>query len=92
MINFERYDVANPIIWEMFVQYSKLAKEKGFKNYSANGIFEIIRWNTSAHGDDMFKINNIYRADFARKMMMEYPEFNGFFRVREVKASRIKFV
>lgn len=89
MINFQTYDEENPQIWEEFKKRSFQAKKRGFKNYSANGIFEIIRWHSSTGSDDVFKLNNIYRADYARKMMREFPEFEGFFRVRELKAGRV---
>ena len=89
MINFEQYHKDNPQIWQAFVHYAVQTKAKGFKNYSANGIFEIIRWQTGIKdGNDGFKVNNTYRADYARKMMAEMPEFEGFFRTRELKASR----
>ena len=88
MINFNKYDQENPAIWELFQKYTLEAKEKGFKNYSANGIFEIIRWHTKESGNDSFKINNNYRPDYARKMMNYYPVLNGFFRLREMTSLR----
>jgi len=89
MINFQQYHNDNPQIWEQFVKFSKQTKAKGFQNYSVNGIFEIIRWHTPTSGNDKFKINNNYRPDYARKMMSEFPEFEGFFRIREIKAERV---
>lgn len=88
MINFSTYHKENPHIWKAFKKYSFEAKDKGFSNYSANGIFEIIRWNTDLKSRDKYKVNNNYRPDYARKMMTEYPEFNGFFRTRVLKARR----
>ena len=89
MIDFKKYDEENPEIWNQFKKYSFLAKNKRqFKNYTANGIFEIIRWHTATEGNDMYKINNNYRPDYARKMMEQFPEFKGFFRIRELKAGR----
>ena len=88
MIDFKKYDKENPHIWEGFFKYAKQAKAKGFKNYSANGIFEIMRWHTGIHGNGEYKISNNYRPDYARKMMKEYPEFEGFFRVKELTAPR----
>jgi hypothetical protein len=88
MINFNKYDQENPQIWQLFKKYTFEAKEKGFKNYSAKGIFEIIRWHTAANGNDSFKVNNNYTADYARKMMKYNPVLNGFFRLREMKALR----
>jgi hypothetical protein len=88
MINFQQYHNDNPHVYWLFLHYAKRTKSKGFKNYSANGIFEIIRWHTGLKKGDVFKINNNYRPDYARKMMDEYPEFKGFFRVRTLKSKR----
>ena len=88
MIDFASYDKENQAIWGLFVKYAIEAKEKGFKNYSAKGIFEIIRWHTGVSGNDGFKLNNNYHADYARKMMRMYPNFQGFFRTRTLKAIR----
>ena len=88
MIDFKSYDEKNPEIWAAFIKFAKQAKARGFKNYSANGIFEIIRWHTAVDGGETFKISNNYRPDYARKMMKEFPEFEGFFRVKELKADR----
>lgn len=92
MIDFKKYDSENPQIWEQFKKYSLKTKAKGFKNYSAKGIFEIIRWHTPTQGNDGFKVNNNYTADYARKMMAEFPEFEGFFYIRELKAIRLSKV
>lgn len=90
MIDFKTYDNENPHIWLKFVEIAKEAKKKGFKRYSANGIFEILRWQTKESGNDRFKINNNYRADYARKMEETFVEFKGFFETRQLKAIRNK--
>lgn len=82
MKNFNEYDNENPQVWEQFVRFAREAKAKGFKHYSAKGIFEQIRWHTTTTASDGFKVNNNYTAYYARKMMVVYPEFQGFFRVR----------
>jgi hypothetical protein len=84
MINFDKYNTDNPKIWAEFVRLSFEAKKKGFKRYSAKGIFELIRWNTKIEGNDGFKLNNNYHAYYSRKMMEDYPEFKGFFEIRKV--------
>lgn len=89
MINFEQYHNENPHIWEAFVRFANEAKQRGFKKYSANGIFELIRWEMKGEKRfDGFKINNNYRADYARKMMAEFPEFKGFFEIRQLTSLR----
>ena len=54
----------------------------------AKGIFEIIRWHTGVTGTGNYKLCNNYTPDYARKMMSAYPEFDGFFRVRELPSTR----
>jgi len=88
MINFEQYDRENPQIWKAFVKFARHAKSKGFKSYSSKGIFELIRWHSKARGNDDYKINNTYTPDYARKMVKEFPEYQGFFKERKLKALR----
>ncbi len=88
MINFKKYDEENPQIWKEFKKIAKQAKAMGFKRYSANGIFEIMRWNTGVKGKGQYKISNNYRPDYARKMMKEFPRFADFFVIKPLKARR----
>jgi len=75
----------NPDVWRLFCDFTFDRINKGFKNYSANAIFERIRWEKDIGGDGVaqFKLNNNYRAFYARAFMRKYPEHNGFFRIRE---------
>lgn len=88
MKNFKDYHKENPQIWEAFKKYSFEAKKRGFKNYSAYSIFELVRWYTETRAKGKYKLNNNFRPDYARKMMAEFTDFEGFFRVRELKAKR----
>ncbi len=88
MIDFAKYDRENPQIWEAFKKYAHQAKTKGFKHYSAAGIFEIIRWHTGVTGIGQYKISNNYKPDYARKMMKEDVEFDGFFRTKSLSVAR----
>lgn len=83
---FETYHKENPIVYELFVKFANEAKAAGFKNFSANAIFERIRWYVSVETvGDKFKVNNNYRPYYARKMMENYPEFEGFLNTRKLK-------
>ena len=78
----------NPIVWHLFLRFTGEVLNRGFKNYSVTAIFERIRWETDvvtqgAYGD--FKINNNHSAYYARWYMEQYPEFDGFFRIREIQ-------
>ena len=76
---------AHPEVWQMFVRFTFDRISRGFKNYSVNAIFERIRWETDTvrNDDSQFKLNNNYRAFYARAFMKKYPEHEGFFRLRE---------
>lgn len=77
----------NPKVWEYFVRFTFEVIHRGFNHYSVNGVFERIRWETDeadTEGKSTFKLNNNYRAFFARWFMDTYPEHNGFFRIRSL--------
>jgi len=86
--DFKKYDKENPAIWKAFIELSKQTRLKGFETYGAKGILELIRWHTGAIGNDGFKVNNNFAPDYARKMMFEFPDFNGFFKLRNLQKER----
>jgi len=83
---FKEYDEENPKVYNLFVRFAKEVKSTGRRVYSAKAIFERIRWFVEVETTgDIFKVNNNYPAHYARKMMDEYPDFEGFFRVRRLQ-------
>jgi len=87
---FKEYHKQNPLIYEYFKRYTFKSIERGFKNLSAEFIFNIIRWETpvKANGDD-FKVNNNAKPFYSRLFMKEYPQYEGFFRKRSSKADEV---
>ncbi len=91
---FEEYHKENPGIYLEFKELTLKLIGRGRTYYGANGIIEVIRYHriTKATGyaqdpekSTDFKVNNNYAPDYARKFMSEYPQFNGFFRTRQLK-------
>ena len=78
----------NPNAWMLFCQFTFEKINQGFKHYSAKGVFERIRWETDQAESDgtTFKMGNNYTPFFARAFMKKYPQYDGFFRVREQKS------
>ena len=75
----------HPEVTELFVRFTTEIINRGFKNYSVSAIFERIRWETDqadVDGKSTFKLNNNYRAWYARSFMEHNPEHAGFFRTR----------
>lgn len=83
---FETYNSDNPEIYKLFTKFSGQVMKSGMTKYSANAIFERIRWYVDIEtAGDKFKVNNNYRPYYARKLMSENKEFAGFFEIRELK-------
>jgi hypothetical protein len=76
----------HPQVWRLFIKFTNERIQRGFKHYSVNAIFERIRWETDqadVDGNSEFKLNNNYRAFYARRFMRMKPAHEGFFRTRE---------
>lgn len=87
--SFLAYHHENKHVYQAFKRLTLKTIAKGFSNYSAKGIFEVLRWETgvSETGGE-FKINNNYTPYYARMFMNEYPQYEGFFRLRKSKADK----
>ena len=82
---FCEYDQKNPQVFDKFEELTFKTIAKGFKNYGAKGIFELIRWHSGVSGEGKFKVNNNYTPFYARKFEKKYPEHIGFFRKKSSK-------
>lgn len=77
----------HPKVWTLFVQFTREMIARGFNHYSAQAIFERIRWETDeadVDGRSIFKINNNHISVYARWYMNAFPEHRGFFRIRKM--------
>ena len=80
--DFNYYDAENPEVWELFERFAlEAAQYRG--NYSANAIFQRIRWETMIQKKGSFKVNNNWSKHYAHKFMVKYPQYVGFFRTRQ---------
>jgi hypothetical protein len=70
---FEKYSADNPKIYQLFCYFTKQVINAGYHKYSAEAIFNQIRWYTTIEtkGDE-YKINNDYKAYYSRKYMNEH--------------------
>jgi hypothetical protein len=84
---FNQYHRDNPQVYELFKKFTFMAIRRGHNRLSAWMIANRIRWETSIEtfSVDEYKISNDYIALYARMFMSDYPEYNGFFRIKEMK-------
>ncbi len=86
--DFEEYDRLHPAIWRHFEGIALAMIHDGRERLSAKRIFEEMRdLHIPRRDDDHFKVNNNFTADYARKFMRFYPQFEGMFEIRERKKS-----
>ena len=86
ILEFKQYHEANPHIYIAFKRFAFEAINAGRHYLGAGFVVERMRWETMISGDDEFKLNNNYRAYYARLFMDEYPDNKGFFRTRKSAA------
>lgn len=81
---FESFDQSNPQVYSKIVEIASFMKQNAKKDkYGIGAIWERLRWISDFETDgDQFKLNNNFRAFYARKLMSEHPEFLGFFEIR----------
>jgi len=80
---FKVFHRANPEIWVLFQKYSLQIIDRGLKSYGSAAVFERIRWHISVETSGKVKLNNNFRAYYARMFAVKYPEYSHFFRNRK---------
>ncbi len=75
---FEKFHLDNPKVYQLFCYFTQKVRTAGYTKYSAEAIFNQIRWYTTIEttGDE-YKINNDYKAYYSRKYMNDH-EINIF--------------
>jgi len=77
---FQKWHNENPHVFAKFKELAFEMKKTGRSRYSAETIINVLRWHTDlATTGDEFKISNDYRSIYARLLVCQHPEFDGFF-------------
>jgi hypothetical protein len=82
---FKIYHVENPHVYTEFSKYAKQLISVGHDKLSSSLIFERMRWESmiQTQGDE-YKLNNNYRAYYARMFEYKNPEYSGYFSFRKI--------
>jgi hypothetical protein len=83
--SFERFDRENPAVYQTLVKLTRQWMERRPGRRCGIGmLFEVARWHlTLSTTGEPLKLNNNYRAFYARKLMRQHPEFEGVFETRQ---------
>ena len=82
---FQAFHAANPDILERLIKLARGAKERGFKEYSIKGLWEVLRFNSNPKTSEHYKLCNNFTSRYARVVMAHAPDLEGFFVLRELK-------
>jgi hypothetical protein len=85
---FEAFHAENPHVYTALRRRALAVKERGVKHYGIAALFEVLRFSALMTTGEEWKLNNSYRAFFARKLMAEVPELEGFFEIRTSVADK----
>jgi len=85
---FEEYHHENPRVFELVVRFARQARDAGHATYGIKSIWERVRWHMSIETQDPdgWKLNNNYTSRYARLVMDECPDLDGFFNTRELQS------
>ena len=85
--SFEAFHVANVSVYNLIVLIARELKVAGFKSCGIALIFERMRWLYALQTQgDAYKLNNNFRAFYARRIMERETDLAGFFNVRVQKS------
>jgi hypothetical protein len=85
---FNEYDHCHPEVYKYLVSLCFELKSKRFRRYGIRSLWERVRWHFQVEkemGED-FKLNDHFHSRYVRKIIAEYPEFDGFFELRKLRA------
>jgi len=90
---FYEFDCLNPGFYPLLVRYSREAQAAGKDKYAIGSIISRARWSLEVETvtpDDQpsLKVNNDTAAFYARLIMLNEPDLEGFFNTRSTKESQ----
>ena len=86
---FEEFHKAHPEVYAYLLALCIELRGKGFKRYGIRSLWERVRWHFQVEkelGAD-FKLNDHFHSRYARKIVQNHPELDGFFELRELRAA-----
>ena len=72
----------HPGVYAELVRIARQLKAAGHKRYGIGALFEVVRFHRALATTGDFKLNNNYRAIYARVIMAKNTDLAGFFETR----------
>lgn len=88
---FREFDQAHPEVYRQLVTLARQWMSVGHAKLGIATLFEKLRWEWHVNGlrdTDGYKLNNNYRALYARKIMNLNPDLDGLFETRTLTTEK----
>jgi hypothetical protein len=83
---FQVFHEENPAVYRELVKISRELKNRGRDHYGMRALFEVIRFHRAMNTNDPdYKLNNNYTPHYARLIMDQEKDLEGFFDLRSLK-------
>jgi hypothetical protein len=84
-LEFKEFHLEHPDVYNELVKLARTWQSNGSDKLGIATLFEVLRWNShlNPERDSGYKLNNNYRALYARLIMEQEPDLNGLFEIRE---------
>lgn len=85
---FDEFHQRHPEVLEQLRRRALRAQRRGYRPGIA-ALFEVLRWGhgmARVSGAGEFKLNNNFKAHYARLLMQTTPELSGFFELRQARS------
>ena len=85
---FDEFHANNPQVFEELRRLALRAVRSGHHQAGIGQLFEVLRWRHGLRtkGGGEFKLNNNFRAHYARALMQRERELAGFFELRRLRS------
>lgn len=81
---FAEFHNAHPWVYDRLKELALELKNSGVRHYGISGLYETLRYEASLNCKDEegFKLNNNFRALYARELARDEPSLSDFFKFR----------
>ena len=83
---FLSFHADNPHVYVELTRMARQLASRGIKRYGIKALIEVLRWKSIKTTGEDYKINNNFTAYYARLIMEEEPDLDGFFKIRGGRA------